>query len=103
MAKSRAIARRRSKSMTVPVAVLAGFAPLASEVIGGYQAGGLTNAASRALIMTTGYNTQDGRWYPSMMVRGVGPIVLGVAVHKLSGRFGINRALANAGVPFLRI
>lgn len=89
--------------MTVPVAVLAGFTPLVAEVVGGYRAGGVTNAASRALIMTTGYNTQDRKWYPSMMASGVGPIVLGILVHKLAGKLGVNRALSRAGIPFLRV
>lgn len=93
----------RRAGFTLPVAVLAGFTPLAYEVLGGYRAGGIANAGSRALIMTTGYNTQDGKWHPEMMLRGLGPIVLGMLVHKAAGRIGVNRALSRAGVPFVRI
>lgn len=88
---------------TVPLAVIAGFAPLAVAAIEGYKYNGATGVLKRVSLATTGYNTEDGKWYPAELVKGTGPIILGMVVHKLAGRVGVNRALANAGVPFIRI
>lgn len=111
MAKTRTIVRYRAKKakhrskagMTLPVAVLAGFAPLAGAAIAGYQYNGFQGVMKRVALGTTGFNTEDGKWYPMEAVKVLGPIVGGVVVHKLASRLGINRALASAGVPFLRV
>jgi len=98
--------RRRTRSkhgMTIPLAVVGGFAPLVVHEIAAFKAGGIANAATQLALRTTGYNYADGGWYPTEMVRGVGPILLGALVHKVAGRLGINRALAGAGIPFVRI
>ena len=100
----RAKQHHRKASMTIPVAALAGFAPLAIEAVGAWKAGGPANMASRVLIKTTGYNTQDGKWYGAQMMEGLGPIVLGLMVHKyIGGKMGINRQLARSGIPLLRL
>jgi hypothetical protein len=48
-------------------------------------------------------NTETLKWMPEYLMQGVGPIVVGVFVHKLASKLGINRGLARAGVPFLRV
>lgn len=101
MAKAKA--RRRSQSMTVPVAVIAGFAPLVFQTYRSYTENGLDGASQALVALTTGYSRWEGKWVPQYMLKGLGPIVAGVLVHKLAGRIGINRALANAGIPLLRI
>jgi hypothetical protein len=113
MAKTRAISKRRyfarprrrshSKGMTLPVAVLAGFAPLGVAALEGYQYNGAKGLAKRVTMGMTGYNIEDKKFYPQEMMKVTGPIVLGLLVHKLAGKLGINRALAGAGVPFLRV
>lgn len=94
-------ASRRS-GMTVPVAVLAGFAPLAGMVIHGIKTGGLEYGLQELSTYTTGYIPQENRWSFPHLAKGMAPVLAGVLVHKLAGRFGVNRALASAGVPFLR-
>lgn len=37
------------------------------------------------------------------MKEGLLPVMVGILVHKLAGRLGINRALGRAGVPIIRI
>jgi hypothetical protein len=97
-------ARRHSRAgMTVPVAVLAGFAPLIMAGLEGYQYNGFSGVTKRLSLGLTGYNTEDHKWYPMEVVRTSGPIVAGILVHKLAGRLGINRALGRAKIPFLRI
>lgn len=101
MAKAK---RRRSKGgFTVPVAVLAGFGPMATDVIHGFQTGGITSAANDLLANVTGYDARSKTWSFALLAKGMGPVLAGVMVHKLAGKLGINRALGRAGVPFLRI
>jgi len=103
--RNRFVSKRHHKrpGMTVPVAVLAGFAPLGVAALEGYQYNGVKGLAKRVTLGMTGYNIEDKKFYAQEMAKVAGPIVLGVVVHKLAGKLGINRALAGAGVPFLRV
>lgn len=116
MARARAIARRRvyvrarrrssRGKFTLPVAVVAGFAPLGLGLFGAAKraaAGDLAGASQEVVIRTTGYNTDTKSFHWPTFVGSYGPIVAGVIVHKIANRLGVNRALANARVPFLRI
>lgn len=100
---ARAVARRRSASPTVPVAVLAGFGPLAYFVISGAKSDGINGALFELTRRTTGWNLQAGTMEWPALVSGMGPVFAGFGVHWLANRFGINRALARARVPFLRL
>lgn len=102
MAKARA-KHRKAAGMTIPVAVLAGFAPLGVAAMDGYKYNGWTGVAKRVSLGLTGYNTEDKKWYPGEMVKVTAPIIAGILVHKFAGKLGINRALGQAGVPFIRI
>lgn len=88
---------------TIPVAVLAGFGPMVADTIHGYQTGGLASASNDLLANVTGYDARAKAWSFGLLAKGMGPVVAGIMVHKLAGRLGVNRALAKAGVPFLRI
>ena len=103
MARTRARARHKSAGMTLPTAVLAGFVPLAVAAMDGYKYNGWTGVGKRVSLGLTGFNTEDKKWYHGEMVKIVVPIVAGIGIHKLAGKLGINRALAQAGVPFIRI
>jgi hypothetical protein len=103
MAKARAKARRKSAGPTLPVAVLAGFVPLGVAALEGYKYNGWTGVGKRVSLGLTGFNTEDHKFYPAEMVKIVVPIVAGIGLHKIAGKLGINRALAQAGVPFLRV
>jgi hypothetical protein len=103
--RTRFMAKRSHKrpGMTVPLAMIAGFAPLGAAALDGWQYNGVSGLAKRVTMGMTGYNIEDKKFYPMEMARVTGPIVLGVLIHKLAGKLGINRALAGAGVPFLRV
>lgn len=104
MAKKRA--PRRNGGMTIPLAVVAGFAPLAMGELGAVKralAGDTAGASQQAVIYATGYNIDTKSFHWPTFVGSYGPILAGMVVHKLAGKFGANRALANAGVPFIRI
>lgn len=104
MAKARA--RRRSNSFTLPVAVVAGFAPLAFGVVSAAKrglSGDMAGASQELVIRTTGWNTDTRSWNGAVFAQTYVPILAGFLVHKIAGKLGVNRALGNAGVPILRI
>jgi len=51
----------------------------------------------------TGYSTVHKNFKWDRLSQGALPLAVGALVHKLAGRFGVNRALASAGIPVLRI
>jgi len=104
MARKRGSKHHSRGGFTIPVAVLAGFGPMASDVIHGYQTGGIASASNDLLANVTGYDARAKKWDFQLLARGMGPVVLGILIHKLiGGKLGVNRALARAGVPILRI
>lgn len=97
-------ARRRSRAgFTLPLGVLAGFGPLLYSTYQGFQQGGFPAAATEATFQLTGYHLMEKRFDQRVLVRGWTPILLGLVLHKLAGRLGVNRALAQAGVPIIRL
>ena len=105
MAKARAA--RRAKSMTVSLGILAGLAPTAAFAIEGARLpgdqGGLAEAAHRVTMRLTGYEWKNNVWSFGELAKGWMPLLAGGLAHKLAGQWGINRAIARAGVPFIRI
>lgn len=98
--------KRRSKAgFTVPVAVLAGFAPMLSYAYRvGFKQGGIEGFANQVVYTTTGYDPYSKNWSMNGLKIGLLPIAAGVLVHKyIGGSLGVNRALSKAGVPFLRL
>jgi hypothetical protein len=93
----------RRHGMTLPVAVIAGFVPLASNGLRDYQQGGLDLLGTGLTWRLTGYNQMSQRFDFSGLSSGLLPILMGIGVHKLAGRLGINRALSSAGIPLLRV
>jgi hypothetical protein len=95
--------RRYSRSFTVPVAIVA---PLALEGVARFQdvqEGNSQLALDRIVQHYTGYspNLHDWRW--ERLKVGAGPLLVGLIAHKIATKFGLNRALGRAGVPFIRI
>lgn len=97
--------RRKKKGFTVPLAVVAGFMP----IVGNYQrirGQGFTQgkAAVEAAGAITGYSVNSSKWsFQTLREGGSWGILAGMIVHKVASRVGINRALASAGIPFIRI
>lgn len=102
MAKKRRGGGRRG-GFTIPLAVVAGFGPMVADVVHGYQTGGLTSASNDLLANVTGYDARAGKWDFALLMKGMGPVLAGMLVHKLAGKLGVNGALARAGVPWLRV
>lgn len=98
------VKRHKRPQPTVPVAVLAGFAPFAMHLVQGYREAGFAGVANNAVLDTTGYypleNRFDWKW---PVAKFYGPVLAGMLAHRVAGMVGINRTLARAGVPFLRV
>lgn len=98
------VARRKAAGATVPVAVLAGFGPLVRDVIVGYRSSGLSGAQHYLVGGITGYDSNTGKFnVPWTLTHFWLPVGAGVLAHKAAGWLGVNRALARAGVPILRV
>jgi len=105
--RTRTIIRRgghKSKSMTIPLALVGGFVPMGTDILSAYKVGGISAALGHVSLCTTGYDPADGQWKPMFAVQKLyGPLVLAALVHKVANKLGINRALASAGIPLVRI
>lgn len=90
----------------LPIAVIAGFAPLAMGEFHGIQrimAGDRAGGTQEMVIRATGYNTDNKTWNGAVFMESYGPILAGFVIHKLAGKLGVNRAIAKAGIPIIRI
>lgn len=103
--------RRRARSFTIPLAptlALVGQFTRAGEsgwsVIDHVMAGNYQGALSDARGIFTGIRN-DGSFDPMMLAATYGPIIAGMLIHKFVGGapLNVNRMLANAGVPVIRI
>lgn len=97
--------RRSSNSggFKLPIAVIAGFAPLVYHVYDGARINGFSGAMRYLTMDTTGYDLDSKTWNFGDLVKGWTPILAGFVVHKMAGVFGVNRALGRAKIPLIRI
>lgn len=102
MAKSKS-KRRSRKKFTLPVAVIAGFLPGVGASISDFQTYGMKGATTMMSRRYIGFDPQSNTFRPGMMWGGTFPLLLGLIVHKVAVIMGVNRALASAGIPFVRV
>jgi len=95
---------RRSKKTTLPIGLLAGLAPGATRVLATFQASGPQVAANEALAIYSGYDPTTQSFSMGNLSFGLMPLLIGWGLHKfVGGGLGINRALAQARVPLIRL
>lgn len=88
---------------TLPLAVVLGFVPLVARGFSLYGTGGLggISGLSKSLVP---YDIATNKFDASELRYGLWPILTGLVIHKVVGSMlGVNRALASARVPFIRI
>lgn len=108
--RSTALARRRPRrraawyqKVHIPIAIVAGFMPVTKDAIDLYMGGGFRNVARYLPKRFVPYDAMTNKWTFDKFMVGTGSILLGVLAHKLiGGKLGLNKALAQAGVPFIR-
>jgi len=102
------MARRRGKRHTrrnqfrIPLAIVAGLAPGVIRTVQGFQVG-MEPGFRDAAIIWTGYDTRANTWNYRNLWYGTFPLLIGVIIHNVASRLGVNRAIARAGIPILRI
>ena len=99
-------ARARVQKTTIPLAMVAGFAPLGMQMFRAGKlalAGRTEDAAHIATIYGAGYDIKNRRIAWNHLMYSYAPVVIGGLMHKVANKMGVNRALAGAGVPFIRI
>jgi hypothetical protein len=106
------MARKRTmhhkKKFTLPLAIVAGFAggPVASTVNQANRYGG---DYMKAILWEggslVGYDTENSRYagISQMQKAGYLPLAVGFLVHFAAQKFGINRMIARAGIPLIRL
>lgn len=96
------VKRRRGKGR-LSLAVLAGFLPMGIDVIEQLKAGSMAGAGHVVVANLTGYQMWDRKWSFQTLVKGMAPIALGVVVHKVASRLGLNRMIGKAKIPFIGV
>jgi len=90
--------------MTLPISIIGGFAVPVGKLWTDYKAYGDINVTTRQVgQFFTGYDYTTGQWNMASMRFGLLPILLGSVAHKVANKLGINRMIANAGIPVIRI
>lgn len=97
--------RRRRNKFTLPLTV-AGPIVLTglNAVQKAQEMNSITWGAAELGATLTGYHPLVAdKWSFGRLKKGLIPILFGAGAHKLANAFGINRFLARAGVPIIRI
>lgn len=96
-------ASRRRNGIKLPVAVILGFMPLVAKATNDVQTGGFQGLRNTVSALVP-YDVNTRRVTFEYLHMGLWPIVAGFLVHKIvGGYFGLNRALGNMGLPWVRI
>lgn len=99
---------RRHPRMTISLAIIAGLAPVTASTIAHGRYYGMTGKEgaisefSRTIIGIDPYDPGAG-WQSWRLKYGLYPILIGMVVHKIAGWTGLNRMMAKAGIPVVRI
>ena len=97
--------RRRSRSMTIPIAPLVGLGAGLSVAVPAAIRGDWELAINEVTRNYTGYNPLTRKFETDKLWRGLAPLIGGLLVHKFVGGspLNLNRTLARAKIPFIRI
>jgi hypothetical protein len=92
---------RRKTKFTLPLAVVAGFVPTAVGVWNRRSSG--QQIADYLQAGFTGITPGTGHFSVANLRVGLIPVMAGFGVHMIASKLGINRAIAKAGIPLIRI
>ncbi len=88
----------------ISLLVVAGLLPGANAVFqASREQNGLQRMGVAATKIFTGWDPDNNRWSFDELKKGALPLVAGAIGHKLAGRLGINRMIANVGIPFVNL
>lgn len=96
--------RRRKNKMTIPLAPIIGLFAGSSTAISDAIGGNFEGAMYELSRNYTGYDPANKKFNIKNLQKGLLPLAIGVGVHKIiGGKLGLNRTLAAANVPFIRL
>jgi len=96
--------KRSSPKMTLPLGLIGGV--IATPAIGNsitLASQGKYQMAVRNLSQLAGVYQDTGIFDSNLLMSNLKPMLAGVIAHKIAGFAGVNRALARAKVPWVRI
>jgi len=93
----------RARSWTIPILPIVGIAaaPVTGYAIG-YALQGDWVSAVKQLGGFAGIRADNGQFNFGVLMQNMGPVVIGMVMHKLASKLGVNRMLASAGLPVIR-
>ena len=94
---------RKRAGFTLSVSLMAGLLPGVSNAWTALNTGGIRGLGVQVSRDYLGYDPVSQRFYAPLMMGGTGPLLIGVLGHWVAAKFGINRMLANAKIPVLRL
>jgi hypothetical protein len=92
---------RRRRKFTLPLAVVGGMFPTAIGVIN--RRDSVTAMGNFLQLGWTGIDPATNKFSLANMRYGAIPALGGVGVHMIASKLGLNRILAKAGIPIIRI
>lgn len=87
--------------MTLPIAVVAGFMPTAVGIWNRRSSG--TEIGNFLQRGYTGIEPGTGRFNFANLRLGAMPALAGFVAHAVASKIGVNRVIAQARIPFIRI
>lgn len=96
-------AKRRASKMTLPIAPLAGLGAGLVQPVEVALSGDYRGAAFVLCRAYTGFDPFTNSFKLSNLKQGLLPLLVGVGAHKVAGMVGINRMLAAAKIPLVRV
>lgn len=104
-------ARSRNNGIKIPISLVAGMIPGIGKLWEHGTNPGLHGQPNGLLAMGVegsriyiGYDPRNGQFNAGWLGMGLLPLIGGGIIHKfVGGRLGINRMIANSGIPVLRV
>ncbi len=92
---------RRSK-FVIPLGIVAGFAPMVAPAIGAAVRQDFKLAQYYFAYNFTGYDITQRAWDAKALIRNWTPGLLGIGIHFLAQKMGVNRAIRRL-IPFIEL
>lgn len=103
MAKRKKKRSYRRRKPTIPLSVVAGIVAGSADAIESAMKGDLNDAAQKLVYRYTGYRMSTKKFELEGLKMGLLPLIAGIAGHKIASWLGLNRAIAQTGIPLIRI
>lgn len=96
--------RKHKKQFTIALGPVLGLMPFVFDFISKAKQYGIQDAALHAPSRFIPYDFKDKKFTTANLDKGLYPLLGGIALHKIVGqKLGVNRMLAQAGIPVIRL